>query len=205
MYCTGGIRCEKATAYMKEHGFTKVYHVQGGIINYINQVQSTPGSKGHWEGGLFVFDDRLVHPTDNAITHCVHCEQQSQQYYNCHNLACDKLFIGCKECATTMSKTCSQECKNAPRQRQEKVRELVVGHIENYYAKNGIAFAKVVEELKVGDLVHIKGKTTDTNQTINELHDDDGNPIKHAVAGQLVTFPVAQKVRLHDTISISLK
>ncbi|MBI2572913.1 rhodanese-related sulfurtransferase [Candidatus Woesearchaeota archaeon] len=202
MYCTGGIRCEKATAYMKHHGFENVYHVQGGIINYINQVQNDTPSKSHWEGGLFVFDDRLVHHTDSAITHCTHCKKENQQYYNCHNLDCDKLFISCKDCAKTMNKTCSPACKDAPRQRKEKIMETEVGKIENYYAKNNVAFVKLCANLKVGDFIHIKGKTTNTNQTIQEMQNEDGKTISQAHAGQYVTFPISEKVRLNDTISI---
>ncbi len=202
MYCTGGIRCEKATAYMKHQGFENVFHLQGGIINYINHVQHTPNLNGHWEGGLFVFDDRLVHHTDTAVTHCVHCEQDSQQYYNCHNLDCDRLFICCKDCAVVMKRACSQACKDAPRQRRVKVVEKVVGRVENYYAKKGVAFAKVSSLLKVGDRVRVKGKTTDTIQTIVELYDDSGNSIDAASSGEYVTFRVSEKVRLHDVISI---
>ena len=80
LYCTGGIRCEKASAYLKEQGFPKVYQIEGGIINYVNQFPDT-----HWEGGLFVFDDRLVSDVGEPITFCKHCEKDCEQYVNCHN------------------------------------------------------------------------------------------------------------------------
>ncbi|MDP3698002.1 MAG: rhodanese-related sulfurtransferase, partial [Nanoarchaeota archaeon] len=96
LYCTGGIRCEKASAYLKEQGFPQVYQVEGGIINYVNQFPDA-----NWEGGLFVFDDRLVADLGQAITSCTFCEKDCEQYVNCHNLDCDKLFISCAECQKT--------------------------------------------------------------------------------------------------------
>ena len=113
LYCTGGIRCEKASAYLKEQGFTQVYQIDGGIINYVNQFPHS-----YWEGGLFVFDDRIVSDAGEPITECAFCEAECAQYYNCHNLDCDTLFIACRECKEEMKTTCSEECKQAPRQRK---------------------------------------------------------------------------------------
>ena len=56
MYCTGGIRCEKASSLMKEEGFNEVYHLQGGILKYLEQIEK---EKSLWEGECFVFDDRV--------------------------------------------------------------------------------------------------------------------------------------------------
>src|SRR3989338_8722243 len=117
LYCTGGIRCEKASAYLKEQGFPQVYQVEGGIINYVNQFPHS-GAENYWEGSLFVFDDRLVSDLGEAITSCKNCGKNCQQYVNCHNLDCDQLFIICAACQKQMIKTCSEECKNAPRQRK---------------------------------------------------------------------------------------
>jgi len=57
MFCTGGIRCEKSTAYLKQQGFTEVYHLQGGILNYLEQV---PEEESLWQGECFVFDNRVT-------------------------------------------------------------------------------------------------------------------------------------------------
>ena len=111
-YCTGGIRCEKATAYMKDKGFKNVYQLEGGIINYINQFPNA-----YWEGGLFVFNDQLVEEVGEPVTTCQFCDEKEEQYANCHNLDCDKLFIACNSCLEEMKNTCSEECKQSPRQR----------------------------------------------------------------------------------------
>ncbi len=113
LYCTGGVRCEKASAYLRQEGFEQVYQIEGGIINYVNQF---PNSQ--WEGGLFVFDDRIVSEAGDPITVCTFCETECEQYHNCHNLDCDTLFIACPECTQKMKSTCSEECKEAPRKRK---------------------------------------------------------------------------------------
>lgn len=115
LYCTGGIRCEKASAYLKQEGFEKVYQIEGGIINYVNQF---PDSNSNWQGGLFVFDDRIVAEAGEPITICAFCSKECEQYHNCHNLDCDELFIACPECTEKMKTTCSEECRLAPRQRK---------------------------------------------------------------------------------------
>ena len=100
MYCTGGIRCEKASAHMKENGFEDVYQLQGGIINYVNQYPES-----NWDGGLFVFDDRLVSQQKNTLTKCKHCDNETQVIINCNNLDCDKLFICCELCQKELLKS----------------------------------------------------------------------------------------------------
>lgn len=119
LYCTGGIRCEKASAFMKQKGYNNVYHIQGGIINYLQQVKNE-----EWEGGLFVFDDRIVSSLSDPITKCIHCGKKEMQYINCHNLDCDKLVICCKECGQKMNNTCSKECKEAKRHRIRAIQEF---------------------------------------------------------------------------------
>ncbi|HRD55005.1 MAG TPA: rhodanese-related sulfurtransferase [Parachlamydiaceae bacterium] len=116
MYCTGGIRCEFYSAALMEHGFEKVYQLEGGVINYGNEE----GSK-HWLGKLFVFDDRLVVPISNEKTEvigtCHHCKTAFEAYYNCANMECNQLFICCKDCLETYLGCCCTECKNAKRVR----------------------------------------------------------------------------------------
>ncbi|MBI2105300.1 rhodanese-related sulfurtransferase [Candidatus Woesearchaeota archaeon] len=116
MYCTGGIRCEKSSAFLKENGFKDVNKLKGGIIEFINKYPKT-----YFEGGLFVFDDRLINQSGEPITKCVHCKNKSDVLINCHNLDCDKLHISCYNCQEEFNHCCSIECKQAERHREEVV------------------------------------------------------------------------------------
>ncbi len=115
MYCTGGVRCEKSSAFLKEDGFKNVYQLEGGIINFVNKFPDT-----YFEGACFVFDDRIVSHVNSGkpISKCEHCGEECDDYVNCHNLDCDKLVISCEKCRVVYNKTCSQECMTAPRQRK---------------------------------------------------------------------------------------
>lgn len=110
MYCTGGIRCEKASAYMLHKGFKNVFHLEGGIINYVNQVKEQGlGNKFH--GKNFVFDQRLGERVTEEIISCCHqCGKPADTHVNCVNDACHLLFIQCDECKEKMEETCSKEC-----------------------------------------------------------------------------------------------
>jgi len=108
MYCTGGVRCEKASAYLKENGFNNVYHIKDGIINFGKKYPNS-----YWEGKLFVFDKRLVTPInkgDEPISKCKLCGCPCDLYMNCRNLKCDELFIACHECQHKFMHCCSKEC-----------------------------------------------------------------------------------------------
>jgi UPF0176 protein len=110
MYCTGGIRCEKASAYMLHRGFKNVFHLEGGIINYVNQVKEKNLSN-KFHGKNFVFDQRLGEKiTDEIISQCHQCGQPADTHVNCVNDACHLLFIQCDACKEKMEGTCSQEC-----------------------------------------------------------------------------------------------
>ncbi len=110
MYCTGGIRCEKASAYMLHKGFKNVFHLEGGIINYVNQAKEK-GLPNKFHGKNFVFDQRLGERiTEEIISHCHQCGKPADTHVNCVNDACHLLFIQCDECKTKMEGTCSQEC-----------------------------------------------------------------------------------------------
>ncbi|MFM2388415.1 MAG: hypothetical protein RL660_3172 [Bacteroidota bacterium] len=110
MYCTGGIRCEKASAYMLHHGFSNVYHVEGGIINYAQQVKER-GLESEFIGKNFVFDERLGERiTHDIISSCHQCGQPADTHTNCANEACHLLFIQCEACAKTMQGCCTSEC-----------------------------------------------------------------------------------------------
>ncbi|WP_080777756.1 oxygen-dependent tRNA uridine(34) hydroxylase TrhO [Chryseobacterium phocaeense] len=110
MYCTGGIRCEKASAYFKHQGFKNVYQLEGGIIEYTRQIKEE-GIKSKFIGKNFVFDHRLGERiTDDIISQCHQCGKPCDNHTNCANDACHLLFIQCDECKAAMENTCSTEC-----------------------------------------------------------------------------------------------
>ena len=110
MYCTGGIRCEKASAYMKHHGFANVFQLDGGIIEYARQVEQQ-GLENKFIGKNFVFDDRLGEKiSDDVIAKCHQCGEACDEHTNCANDACHMLFIQCNTCATKYSACCSEKC-----------------------------------------------------------------------------------------------
>lgn len=110
MYCTGGIRCEKASAYMLHHGFKNVFHVEGGIINYVKQVNEE-GLEQQFIGKNFVFDNRLGERiTEDVISRCHQCGEPADTHVNCANEGCHLLFIQCEKCATKYNHCCSTDC-----------------------------------------------------------------------------------------------
>jgi UPF0176 protein len=111
MYCTGGIRCEKASAWMKHNGYNEVYHLEGGIINYVNQVNAS-SLDNKFKGVNFVFDQRLAERiTEDVIAQCHQCGEPSDKHINCANTGCHLLFIQCDACAAKFEHCCSDECK----------------------------------------------------------------------------------------------
>jgi UPF0176 protein len=126
MYCTGGIRCEKASAYMLHKGFSNVFHLEGGIINYANTVNNE-GLLNKFIGKNFVFDNRLGERiSDDIISSCHQCGKPADTHTNCRNEACHLLFIQCESCAQHYDGCCSAECKtvhNLPEEEQKKLRE----------------------------------------------------------------------------------
>ena len=112
MYCTGGIRCEKASAYMKHSGFKNVFHLEGGIINYTNHVKEK-GIQNKFHGKNFVFDQRLGERiTEEIIAQCHQCGKPADTHVNCVNDACHLLFIQCDVCKEKFEETCSKECQD---------------------------------------------------------------------------------------------
>lgn len=126
MYCTGGIRCEKASAYMLHKGFKNVYHLEGGIIHYTNQVREL-NLENKFIGKNFVFDDRLGERiTEDVIANCHQCGASCDIHVNCANDACHLLFIQCDTCRMKMEGCCTQECKefiHLPEEEQKKLRK----------------------------------------------------------------------------------
>ncbi|MFM8833105.1 MAG: rhodanese-related sulfurtransferase [Cytophagales bacterium] len=125
MYCTGGIRCEKASAWFKHRGFKNVFQLDGGIIEYARQVKSQ-GLENKFVGKNFVFDERLGERiSDDIISTCHQCGKPCDTHTNCKNDGCHLLFIQCKECAEKFNGTCSNECKTVlelPAAEQKKIR-----------------------------------------------------------------------------------
>jgi len=125
MYCTGGIRCEKASAYYKHKGFKQVYQLDGGITEYARQVKKY-GLENKFLGKNFVFDHRMSEEiSKHVISRCHQCGEPCDTHVNCANDACHLLFIQCKSCAKKMDDCCSTECKNVihlPHEEQKKLR-----------------------------------------------------------------------------------
>lgn len=119
MYCTGGIRCEKASAWMLHNGFTNVFHLEGGIINYVRQVREN-GLQNKFIGKNFVFDERLGERiSEDIIAHCHICGKPSDTHVNCAYKGCHLLFIQCDDCASELEGCCSESCRDAHRLPEE--------------------------------------------------------------------------------------
>lgn len=110
MYCTGGIRCEKASAFLKHHGFKNVFQLEGGIIKYAHDVEQQ-GLPNLFIGKNFVFDERLGERiSQDIIAQCHQCGAPCDDHTNCANDACHILFIQCKACAAKYRGCCSDKC-----------------------------------------------------------------------------------------------
>jgi UPF0176 protein len=126
MYCTGGIRCEKASAWMKHRGFQNVFQLNGGIIKYAQEVKEQ-GLENKFIGKNFVFDERLGERiTEDIIAVCHQCGTPCDDHTNCKNDGCHLLFIQCKACAEKYNHCCSEECKTIitlPEEQQKDLRK----------------------------------------------------------------------------------
>jgi len=112
LYCTGGIRCEKASAWLKHNGFQNVRHLKGGIIDYAHQVEQE-GLPNKFKGKNFVFDERLGERVGGEIISTCHlCSlEKSDTHYHCKNQACHVLFLGCDACVEQKNGYCSYQCQ----------------------------------------------------------------------------------------------
>lgn len=138
MYCTGGIRCEKASAYFKHKGFRNVYQLEGGIIEYARQVKKL-GIENKFRGKNFVFDERRGERISNdIISKCHQCGAPCDTHVNCINDACHLLFIQCESCKEKMDQCCSSECQKIialPLEKQLRLRKGT--HNSNKIFKKG--------------------------------------------------------------------
>lgn len=120
-YCTGGIRCEKLSAFLLEQGFTNVFQLHGGIVEY----GKDPAVKGDlFDGACFVFDERISVPinrTESArvVGRCLHCGAPSENYVNCANVLCNQLYLCCETCEAATDGCCCPSCQNAPARRKK--------------------------------------------------------------------------------------
>ena len=124
MYCTGGIRCEKASAYFKHKGFKNVFQLEGGIIEYARQVNEK-GLENYFIGKNFVFDKRLGERiSKHVIAQCHQCGAPCDSHVNCVNEACHLLFIQCESCQEKLDSCCSSDCQEAVNLPEKVQREL---------------------------------------------------------------------------------
>ncbi|PIR54868.1 hypothetical protein COU74_03970 [Candidatus Peregrinibacteria bacterium CG10_big_fil_rev_8_21_14_0_10_36_19] len=126
LYCTGGIRCEKASAYLKYQGFTDVNQLHGGIIDYYRQIKEKK-LPSKFKGKNFVFDERMGERiSEDIISECHQCNNPCDDHTNCANKACHLLFIQCQNCKNKLENCCSKKCQeiiNLPEEEQIKIRK----------------------------------------------------------------------------------
>lgn len=131
MYCTGGIRCEKASAYFKHKGFNDVHHLKGGIIQYAQEIKEQ-NLESKFKGVNFVFDERIGERiTGDVLSECHQCGKPCDTHVNCKNDDCHLLFIQCTECAEKMNGCCTPECVRIAALPIEEQRELRKGRVKN--------------------------------------------------------------------------
>jgi UPF0176 protein len=131
MYCTGGIRCEKASAYLKHKGFTDVNHLHGGIIQYAKEVKEQ-GLDSKFRGVNFVFDERIGERiTNDVLSRCHQCDQPCDRHVNCKNDDCHLLFIQCEACESKMNGCCTPKCQDIAALPIDEQRKLRKGRIKN--------------------------------------------------------------------------
>ena len=169
MYCTGGIRCEKASAYFKHQGFKNVFQLEGGIIEYTRQIKEE-NIESKFIGKNFVFDHRLGERiTDDIVSQCHQCGKPCDNHTNCANDGCHLLFIQCDECKAAMENCCSEECQNIihlPLDEQIKLRRGI--QVGNKIFRKGKSEA--LKFKKSGDLPNkplAKAETTNIRQKIS--------------------------------------
>jgi|LakMenE01Jun11ns_1017448.scaffolds.fasta_scaffold9954758_3 UPF0176 protein len=164
MYCTGGIRCEKASAYFKHKGFERVYQLEGGIIEYTRQIKAD-GIKSKFIGKNFVFDERLGERiTDDIVSKCHQCGTPCDNHTNCANDGCHLLFIQCDDCAAKYDDCCSSTCQDIihlPMVEQIKLRKgkQVGNKIFRKGKSEDLIYKTEANPTAIGTLVQKKSKT----------------------------------------------
>jgi UPF0176 protein len=148
LYCTGGVRCEKASAYFKHHGFNDVNQLHGGIIEYARHIKQM-GVKSKFIGKNFVFDERLGERIDDQIiSKCHQCGAACDTHTNCANDDCHLLFIQCKVCSEHYNGCCTDECKEIialPKEERVKLRSK----FHDKYSKSQIYRQRIRPRLNI--------------------------------------------------------
>lgn len=205
MYCTGGIRCEKASAYFKHQGFKNVFQLEGGIIEYARQIKEE-NIESKFIGKNFVFDHRLGERiTDDIVSQCHQCGKPCDNHTNCYNDACHLLFIQCDECKAAMENCCSTECLeiiHLPLEEQAKLRKgLQVG---NKIFKKGKSEA--LKFKKSGELPHkplAKVETKNIHQKIAVKKTLIGKAEHFYSKSKIAQFLLENELSVGDKVLIS--
>jgi UPF0176 protein len=207
MYCTGGIRCEKASAYFKHQGFKNVYQLEGGIIQYAKQIKEE-GLESKFIGKNFVFDHRLGERiTDDIVSQCHQCGKPCDNHTNCLNDGCHLLFIQCDDCKSLMENCCSSECLEITHlSLSEQVKLRSGKQVGNKVFRKGKSEKLLFKHS--GDLSDIslaKAKiTTDIRQKIKTKKVLIGKAEHYYVKAQVVLFTIEnQELNLGNKILIS--
>jgi UPF0176 protein len=147
LYCTGGVRCEKASAYLKHHGFEDVNQLHGGIIAYAQEIKEL-GLESKFRGKNFVFDERLGESINNeVIAKCHQCGKPCDTHTNCANDDCHLLFIQCDKCREHYNGCCTDECKEIIELPQEE-RIQLRSKFHDKYSKSQIYRQRIRPKLK---------------------------------------------------------
>ena len=137
LYCTGGIRCEKASAYLKNYGFNDVSQLHGGIIDYVRQIKADNKIQNKFLGKNFVFDERRGERiSSDVISNCHQCGEPCDIHTNCRNMNCNLLFLQCQKCKDKHESCCSVECIEVANMSEDQRKKLRKG-VENkkiYYS-----------------------------------------------------------------------
>jgi len=149
MYCTGGIRCEKASSYLISHGFTDVNQLNGGVIKYAHDIKND-NIESKFIGKNFVFDHRLgENITDDIISQCHQCDNPSNRHLDCDNQSCHILFIQCEKCSIKYNNCCSEKCTEfikLPKEEQKRI--FKEGNIK-FTAQNSNKIKPRLKDLKI--------------------------------------------------------
>ena len=149
LYCTGGIRCEKTSAYLKHHGFKDVNQLHGGIIDYARQLDENEDLDNKFKGKNFVFDERLSERISNdIISSCHQCGEPSDTHVNCNNVNCNLLFIQCDSCQEKHQQCCSSDCLDIiqlPKEEQQKLRQGIENK-KRFHSHQKVDLSKAFKE-----------------------------------------------------------
>ena len=207
MYCTGGIRCEKASAYYKHQGFKNVFQLEGGIIQYAKQIKEE-NLESKFIGKNFVFDNRLGERiTEDIVSQCHQCGKPCDNHTNCYNDSCHLLFIQCDECKAAMDNCCSTACletTHLPLVEQVKLRKgLQVGN--KVFRKGKSENLKFKHSGELSDVsLAVVSKTKDIHQKIKVKKVLVGKTDHYYVKAQVGLFTIEkQELNIGDKILIS--